>query len=155
MNTCDREASERSDPADSFVRWQAIMLAQMTYVLDLILGIAIAVLGFQVALLRSDGFSPVSIQKCVFSISLFLTCVSIAAGVAVVINRLWDFRMTTRAARSREKKKPAYDIEPLRVEYRKLGHRTWSLFYWQIGTLSLAMALLVTCVLMMDGHKLL
>lgn len=155
MNTCDKEASERPDPADSFVRWQAITLAQMTYAVDLILGIAIAALGFQVALLRSDGFSPVSIQKCVFSISLFLTCVSIAAGVAVIINRLRDFRATMHAARSREKKKPPCDIEPLRVRYRKLGDRTWSLFYWQIGTLSFAMASLVTCVLMMDGHKLL
>lgn len=65
---------------------------------------------------------------------MFLLVLSVALGIWCVINRLRDFRATTKAARMREKGKPNEDIKPYRDLYKKLGEKTWVLFWWQVGT---------------------
>ena len=124
----------RNEPKGSFIRWQSIMITQLTYSVNLILGLAVGVLGFQLALLLNDKFNPIAWQKCAFSISMFLLVLSVALGIWCAINRLRDFRATAKAARTREEGKPAEDIQPYRDLYKKLGEKTWCLFWWQIGT---------------------
>ncbi len=119
---------------DSFIRWQATTITQLTYSVNLILGLAVGGLGFQVALLLNEKFNPISWQKLAFSISLILLVLSITLGIWCVINRLRDFRTTAKAARMREKGSPNEDIQSHRDLYKKLGKRTWVLFWWQIGT---------------------
>jgi len=70
--------------------------------INLILGFSVATLGFQVTLLLSNNFNPVSWQKCTFSLSLLLLVASVSFGISVVINRLRDFRATQQPL---EKKK--------------------------------------------------
>jgi hypothetical protein len=151
------------DPKGSFVRWQSITIGQLTYAINLILSFSVATLGFQVTLLLSDKFNPVSWQKCAFSLSLALLAASLVFGVWVVINRLRDFRTTMKAAREREKleRKGAREeeiekeIEPYRVLSRKLGERTWCLFWWQVGTFSAGVFFTVLSVLASVSRKLL
>ncbi len=143
------------DPKGSFVRWQSITIGQLTYAINLILSFSVATLGFQVTLLLSDKFKPVSWQKCSFSLSLFLLFASIILGVLVVINRLRDFRATTKAARKREEGALEKDIEQYQILYRKLGKSTWYLFWWQLGTFSVGVFFTVLSVWASASAKLL
>lgn len=127
--------TRREGPKGSFVRWQTITIAQLTYSVNLILGLSVAALGFQVALLLNEKFLPVGWQRCAFGISMLTLVLSIGLGIWCVINRLRDFRATARAARLREDEKPDEDIQPYRDLYKKLGDRAWSIFWWQIGKL--------------------
>lgn len=131
----------REGSKGSFVRWQSITIAQLTYSVNLILGFAVATLGFQVTLLLNEKFLPVGWQKCIFSLSMLTVLMSIGFGIWCVINRLRDFRATMRAARLREDEKPDAEIQPLRDLYTKLGKYTWGLFWWQIATFGVGIVL--------------
>lgn len=133
-------------PKGSFVRWQSIMIAQLTYAVNLILGLSVATLAFQVTLLLNDDFTPLSWQKCGFSVSLFLLLASVALGLWCVINRLRDFRATTEVARKRENGSTESELEPLRSRYRQLGRMTVGIFWWQVGTFGLGVLLTVISV---------
>lgn len=124
----------REEPKGSFVRWQSITIAQLTYSVNLILALAVSALGFQVTLLLNDEFVPVGWQKCAFGASMLALLSSIGLGIWCVVNRLRDFRATTKAARLREAGRAADDIQPYRDLADKLGKGTWGLFWWQIGT---------------------
>lgn len=140
------------DRNGSFNRWQAVTIGQLTYTVNLVLGFAVAALGFQVTLLLNDKFVPVSWQRCAFLLSLLLLMVSVLFGIAVVINRLRDFRETMNAAQAREN--GSIDVEKHRAVYRRLGQRTWWLFWWQLGTFGVGAILTVLTVLASASHKL-
>jgi hypothetical protein len=145
----------QSEPSGSFSRWQAVTIGQLAYAVNLILGFAVAALGFQVTLLLDDKFVPSSWKKCAFSISLLLLAASVIFGIAVVINRLQDFRATMNAARARENGSADAVVEEYRALYRRLGPRTWWLFWWQLGTFGTGVLLTVISVVTSAGQKLL
>jgi hypothetical protein len=145
----------REEPRGSFVRWQSITIAQLTYSVNLILGLAVATLGFQTALLLKETFHPAGWQKCAFGVSMLTLLLSIGFGIWRVINRLRDFRATTRAARLREDGKPDDEIQPYRDLYNKLGERTWGLFWWQIGTFGFGIVFTVLAMWASLSQKLL
>lgn len=145
----------KNEPKGSFIRWQATTITQLTYSVNLILGLAIGSLGFQVTILLKDTFNPIAWQKCAFSISIFLLLLSVALGIWCVINRLRNFRATSKAARMREEGKPSEDIQPYRDLYKKLGEKTWVLFWWQVGTFGSGILFTILSVSASMGQKLL
>ena len=121
------------EPQGSFVRWQSIRIAQLTYAVDLFLALSIAVLWFQIALLLNEKFVPVwCLQKGAFSLSLLALAVSVFLGFWVTVNRLESFRETAQAARAREQERTD-DHKAHKARYEELDGRTWCLFFWQIG----------------------
>ncbi len=142
------------EPKGSFVRWQAITVAQLTYAINLLLTFAVATLGFQVALLAGEKFSlAASLQKCLFCLSLVSLGLSVLFGLAVVVNRLRSFRATMRAARARENGKD--DVLTInRGLYKALDGRTWWLFWWQAGTFAVGIVLTVAAFLSKFGERL-
>ena len=144
-----------NDPKGSFIRWQSITIAQLTYAVNLILGFSVAALAFQVATLLNENFKPVSWQKYTFLLSLLILLVSVGLGLWCVINRLRDFRATKTVARMREEGKSEKEMEPFRTLYKKLGNKTWSLFWWQIGTFGVGVMLLIFGVAGSVSEKLL
>lgn len=144
-----------SEPKGSFARWQSVTITQLTHAVNLVLSLAVATLGFQVSLLLGEDFKPESWQKCAFGLSLLLLSASIVFAVAVVVNRLRDFRATKEAERLREQGAPESTIELYRVLYRRLGAVTWGLFWCQLGTFGLGVLLTIVAVLASAGHKLL
>lgn len=146
--------SEQQEPKGSFVRWQAVTVAQLTYAINLLLTFAVATLGYQVTVLAGEKFVPVSAQKFVFSLSLLSLGLSVLFGVTIVVNRLRSFRATMRAARARENGNTERHAA-LRALYKRLDARTWWLFWWQAGTFALGIALTIASVLGLHGTKLL
>ena len=146
----------KDQPKGSFIRWQSITIGQLTYAINLVLGFSVATLGFQVSLLLNEKFKPIGgLQKLSFFASLILLVLSVAFGIWVVINRLEDFRETTKAARKRENGAPGSEIEPHRIRYQKLGKRTWCIFWCQIITFGLGVALTILSVFLSAIHKVL
>ena len=144
----------KHDPEGSFIRWQSITIAQLAYAINLILGFSVATLAFQVTTLLNEKFNPVSWQKCAFSLSLLLLLISVSLGILCVINRLRDFRTTTKVAKMREEKKSEGEIRPYRDLYKMLGNRTWTLFWWQLGTFGVGVFLLVIGIVASISNKL-
>lgn len=146
---------ENSGNNDSFIRWQAITIGQLSYAINLILGFSVAALGFGVSLLLNENFSPVSWQKCIFGSSLLMLIGSISFGVWCTINRLRDFRATTKIAKIRENGNAEQELQILRQLSEKLGKKTWGIFWWQIGAFTAGILLMVAGVAFSVSEKLL
>lgn len=146
---------ENSGSNDSFNRWQAITIGQLSYAINLILGFSVAALGFGVSLLLNENFTPVSWQKCIFASSLLTLLISVSFGVWCTINRLRDFRATTRIAKMREKENEKQELQSLRQLSKNLGKKTWGIFWWQIGAFTAGVLLMVAGVAFSVGEKLL
>ena len=144
----------KDDPKGSFIRWQAITIAQLTYSVNLILSFSVAALAFQVSILLNERFIPEALQKCMFSISLILLIVATGLGIWCVINRLRDFRATMKVARMREEGKSDEEMQPYRMLYKRLGKRTWLLFWWQIGAFGVGVLLLAVSITASLSQKL-
>jgi hypothetical protein len=143
--------TQSEERRESFVRWQAITIAQLGFVIGLLLSIAIAMLGFAFTQIKDATWSPTPCEKFVFSGGLVLLTLSIAFALICAINRLCDFRQTTRIARDREKwlgegrAETEIDrlLKPRRDHTENLGTRTWILFGCQAATFSLGALFLI------------
>ena len=119
----------------SFVRWQAITIAQLGFTSNLIITLATATLGFALSLVKDADITASCWATCLLALSIVGLLISLALGIWCALNRLADFRMTAQIARRREKL-PTMSSEQDNAdrEVKKLGNRTWTLFYWQVGT---------------------
>jgi|WetSurMetagenome_2_1015567.scaffolds.fasta_scaffold365608_2 hypothetical protein len=139
----------------SFVRWQAMTIAQLGFASNLIFGLSVAVLGFEVTLLLNGTYEFGSfLPKFGFLLSLIAVAVSIGLGIWLVINRLRDFRATEKVARLREKNRPDSEIAPYRADYEKFSKMTWRLFNWQIGIFTLGLVFFFLSIVLPAASKL-
>lgn len=138
--------------SDAFVRWQGFTIAQLTQAVSVVLGLAVAALGFDVNLLVNKEFLPVSWQKCAFAIALAALLLSVGIGIWCMVNRLRDFRATMAVNR---KGANASDVADKRALADRLGERTWKLFWGQISTFGVGIASTVVGVVGVYGNKLL
>jgi hypothetical protein len=137
----------------SFIRWQAITLKQLTYAVNLILTLSVATLGFAFSLLRDKDFRLEHSNRCLFDIASLLILISITIGIWCVVNRLRDFRITTKVSKMRRDKDEA-EIAPYVALYETLGRRTWCLFLTQITLFAISIVLYTVCVVLVFHNKL-
>jgi hypothetical protein len=139
------------DDEGSFVRWQATTNTQLGYVIGLILSLTTASLGFAIVLLERLMTCPRQVVAAILvTSSTVVLLISGALAIARTINRLCDFRRTTRIARSRAKwrrkgvteREISHKLLKRRAETKRLGKRTWCLFFWQIGTFAFGITML-------------
>ncbi len=128
-------------PEGSFVRWQSIALTQLGYAVGLILTFATASLGFGLTLIKDEHYAPGCWGKAFMLLALFSLTVSVGMGLWCVVNRLCDFRKTRSIARDREDWGRRFGevetdrrLQERRTETKRLGRKTWLLFWWQLGT---------------------
>ncbi|AOE48767.1 hypothetical protein [Kangiella sediminilitoris] len=140
MTTTDKEKPNR----ESSNRWQGRTIEQFGYALNLIVGLAVAAIGFELSLMLKDNFQSSGWQNCLFSISLFSLIISVALGLFCIVNRLRDFRITAKVARKREDGASELELQPLRIIANTLGERAWLLFWWVIS--SFGIGLLLLCI---------
>lgn len=138
-----KTAESRDDVMhDRFVRWQKATREQLSYAINLLLISAGAVVGFEVTTSFDDRFVLTSAQRWTFLTSLVFVALSMVPGIAAVVTRLQDFRVTTRVARMEWKSpKKSSEIDSLRAKARLLGNASWCLFYIQALTFGIGTAL--------------
>ncbi|PIQ06258.1 MAG: hypothetical protein COZ36_01045 [Piscirickettsiaceae bacterium CG_4_10_14_3_um_filter_44_349] len=136
---------------EKFIRWQGVAITQLSYSINLILTFSVAALGFGVSLLVSEKFNPTICQAYAYFGSLFLLLVSGAFGIWCTINRLRDFRATAKICNLKRKDEDNSELPELRELTNKLGRKTWGIFWWQIGTFSAGILILVLFVAFSSG----
>lgn len=131
---------------ESSIRWHGRTIEQFGYALNLILGLSVAALGYELSHLLDEKFKMAGWQHCLFVISTLSLLLSITIGLWCVVNRLRDFRATTETARKREDGVSDMELQPLRTLTYLLGKRTWLMLWWQIATFGMGLLLLVFAI---------
>lgn len=114
----------------SFVRWQGITIKQLSFVNNLLIGLATGMLAFHTQLAFDDKSSVTAVDKWLVVLSIVFLFLSLAIGCYLALNRLCSFRITAQVARKRETD-ARERIEELRTVARKLDERTWRLLAGQ------------------------
>ena len=131
--------------SERYVRWQSYTISQLTFALNLFLGLSLGSLAFAFSLVRDKNFLLFGCPKTLFQISLISLCLSTLAGCFSVVSRLLDFRFTAKKIRSDE----SADIEDsstYKYSYKILGSLTWRLFWLQVLTLGIGLFGLISGV---------
>lgn len=109
---------------ESFVRWQQLTIGERGKAINLFLGVLFATVGFVISRLTDDDFSFYSAtSKWAILIGTLLGLLSICGFIAVILNRLKDFRLTTKIARLSYIKENG-EIGSLRKQADKAGDVT-------------------------------
>lgn len=131
---------------ESFIRWQTRTIEQFGYALNLILGLSVAALGYELSFLLNEDVNKNCLQISCSLISLFFLFSSIVLGLCCVVCRLKDFRVTAEVAYKREDGASKLDLQPLRVLTKALGERTWLLFNLHIWAFGIGVVFLIWAV---------
>jgi len=126
----EREIEQPSDA--STVRWQEQAVAQLSFAINLFIGLAMASLGLAFGWMTSKPITGSA--RCLLLVGVSLMLVSLLCGCGATITRLLDFRKTARIARRRERGVTSADLDDLRLSVRELGNATWRLFWLEIGS---------------------
>ncbi|PHN95485.1 hypothetical protein CSC80_09205 [Maribacter sp. 6B07] len=130
----------------SYLKWQDIRIKQLGYANNLIIALAVAVLGFAINFIQTEDLILSSFQKKLFWVASSLIIISIGLGIFVILNRLEDFKLTAQIARKRDKNERDR-IEDDRLKSEKMGKKTWNSFIWQIVTFLVSFLCLLILVL--------
>jgi len=134
------------DENTSYLKWQNIRISQLGFANNLIIALAVALLGYIIDFIQTENLTLTCLQKFLFWIGCSLIIISIGLGIFVVLNRLEDFKLTARIARKRENKERD-GIENDRIKSKGLGEKTWNGFIWQVSTFIVSFLILLTMIL--------
>ncbi len=121
---------------ESFVRWQGRSIEQLGFLNNLLMGLSIGLLIFQINLAFSREVALSKAEELVFIASLVFCLFSLTFGIYLAWNRLFSFGQTAQIARKRETVK-RNGIDKLRAHVKQLDIRTWELLKAQMITFGL------------------
>jgi hypothetical protein len=113
-------------------------MAQLSTALALLSGLAIAGLGFLFSLLREKDFISTGQYAMFFLIALAGFFVASASGIAAILTRLLDFRLTARKVRDGSLEEP---LTFFGTDASGYGKATWRLFWVLVVSFSVAVIL--------------
>lgn len=134
----DERTPEEIRAHDAFVRWQHARHTQFGNLVNVVLTLTTAALGFGVNLLVGQKI-PRNCGCTVFNLSLIILFAAVALGLVINWSRLQDLRETAKAARKRELEAEAKregkpeSKQSLRTERKKASLRAewWGkVSYW-------------------------
>ncbi len=137
-----------------FVRWQKYTIEQLTFALNLFLGLSVGSLAFGVTLLQNESFSFSGCSKVAFSGGLIALVLSVVSGCVAVVTRLLDFRYTARKVRADKKYNPESEAGVYSYRSKILGQLTWRLFWFQLFSFSVGLIGLIVALYSKYGVKL-
>jgi hypothetical protein len=132
---------------ESFVRWQGRSIEQLGFLNNLLMGLSIGLLVFQINLIFSREVVLSKAEDLFFIVSLVFCLLSLIFGIYLAWNRLSSFGQTALIARKRETGKRE-DIEELRKQVKELDNKTWALLKAQMITFGLHIISLAALTIM-------
>lgn len=118
-------------------------MEQLSTALSLLSGLSVAGLGFLFSLLREKDFSPTGCYATLYLVALTALLIASASGIAAVITRLIDFRLTARKVRQGEVDEPLTYFGTNASGY---GKATWRLFWSLLISFSVGVLLAVVVI---------
>jgi hypothetical protein len=133
-----------------YVRWEGYRIAQFSFAINLFLTFSVGALGFCLALIKDNDFSPPDGMGYLLLHSVFSLGGSIIIGGLATFVRLWDFRCTAIKIR-----KKYADCRQSAAEFlaKWLGCVSWSLFYLQMATLAYGAFCLIYVLMLKNWDK--
>lgn len=101
---------------ESSIRWQGRTIEQFGYALNLVLGLAIAGVGYVTTLILNKEIERSGWQNCLLAISLLALVLSVGVALWCVVTRLRNFRTTAEIAREREDGVSDIELQLLRTK---------------------------------------
>jgi hypothetical protein len=89
-----------ADLRERLARWDKYRIEQLTFALNLFLGLSVGALAYGVALVREDGFALPPRPKKLLFIGLIALAVSTLTGCIAVVSRWLDFKYTAKKLRA-------------------------------------------------------
>jgi len=129
---------------DAFARWQGRAVDQMSFVTNLLVGLATGLLALQVQAVLDNKIQLAAEDRLLGLSSVVFLSLSLLVGLVLAWNRLQDFRKTARVVR--EKGQDPDVAAPLREEVRALGEGSWRFLTLQIITFALGAVAFVALV---------
>lgn len=129
MDPLDDAKPDASSPIKSsrrrkrLVRWETRRIEQFGYLINAVLVLATASLGFAIALLQSPTFTMKCAAALLWWVGVILLTFSVAATLLCSLVRLWNFRGTADRLRIRHSQKASKHY------LRQLGTYSWRLLY--------------------------
>lgn len=108
---------------NSYARWQIILIKQLGFTTNLIFSVNLVILGFLSSLIIDDDFILCN-GKMLFTSGYIILSFCFVTGVLINISRLYDFRLTAKIARIREKDSNDEKLSSLRERTERLGKLT-------------------------------
>jgi hypothetical protein len=113
---------------ESFIRWQARSIEQLGNGISLLIGIAIASLGFVISQVAKEEFHfKTCLAKLLLSVGSGLLLLCIILLLILSYKRILGFKITARIARKRETGKRT-GIDTDRKIAKQIDATTWALF---------------------------
>lgn len=135
---------------DSFRRWQAIALRQLSDTVKLLIALSIGALGFGISELRDPQFLLVGCVKYLFGAGLVFLFLAAGTGIGCTVVRLQDFRVTAQIAHRRGER----SVDEMRGRTRWLGRVTWILFWSQVGCFVVGVVVLGVSIILVHRNGL-
>ena len=126
---------------DRFAKWRLLSIDELGKVVNLLIGLSIATLGYQINFLVDESYSYRG-QKFLFILSLTLIFGAIVLGLITSFNRLIDFRWTSQLLKMKMNEESNDDIKEFKARIDKVGERNWYLFSFQIATFGVGIIVL-------------
>lgn len=142
-----------TDLKDRIIRWQKYTVEQMTFALNLFLGISVGALAYGVSLVKEDHFALPPWRGRVLLIGLVALASSTLSGCLAVVSRLFDFRLTAKKIRA-DNKFEAGEAGVYQHKYQFFGKLTWRLFYLQLFTFLIGLFGLIVGLYSRYGYRL-
>lgn len=117
--------------SEAYRRWEKIRIGQLGYTTNLILGLAVGVLAFETNMVVGHAERFHAGPWWLALPSILSAAVSVVLGLAAAINRLQDFRVTSKIYRETADPKK---IKEEREKTFPIGERTWKLLHGQLIT---------------------
>jgi len=159
----DQERATLKEYKDRFLRWQTKQIDLLSFFINLIFTLTIAVTGFIISNQEKDFFKNKFIcgKYSLTHTSLLILAISASIGLVALISRLIDFRLTKDTVKARRRifelrNDIKYeDYEPSDIDYQKtkrdrlvywtrfLGISTWLFFIFQLLLFVITMWIIV------------
>ncbi|MFA6414633.1 MAG: hypothetical protein WC217_02085 [Candidatus Paceibacterota bacterium] len=139
---------------DRFVRWQQLSISEMGKTISLFLGIAFATIGFVVSQLISADFIFRNYwDKFLFSFGSVVLLAHIVVSLILTLNRLKDFKLTTKVVRVKQNEKSTSAIADLREELEMISNKTRCLFGCSLWLFGIAELLIIIGFIIQISNK--
>lgn len=123
-----------------FAKWDEIRRKQMSFTNNLILTFSVATIGF----IAKEYFQYMCHKS--LRLGFIALIISVTAGIALAISRLYDYRYTAMKLKAQkekieEGKNNIKEIEDLKETAKWLGKFTWACLWFQLGSFLVAIFL--------------
>ena len=128
---------------DSYIRWQSISIKQLGFTTNLIFTITVVLIGFSFTTVINPNFVLTCGEKSFFTTGFIILILCFISGIVINLTRLFDYRLTARTARKREKNQDNNEIQELRARTKNLSKASWIIFYIQLISFGLGSLLII------------